>query len=150
MRLLMILFAVVAILFSGIYYVSSKRETARKELAAQELRQKAQAEEEARKEEVRLVLEEANRQHIARQAAQQERQFRLETERAISSVRSAEAQRDYAESLRASAEQREAQRKEYEARSREQNTAREAQNQLARDKARIRELCYQNYRRWDC
>ncbi|WP_457278952.1 DnaJ domain-containing protein [Polaromonas sp. P5_D5] len=149
-RVVVILAVGVAMLFAGSFYISSKREAARKEQAAQELRLKVQAEEDARKEELRLAAEEANRQQIAKQAAQQERQFRQESERAINNVRSAEAQRSYLESQRASAEQREAQRKEYEAQSREQNKVREAQNQLARDKARIRELCYQNYRRWDC
>jgi DnaJ-class molecular chaperone len=149
-RVLVVLTAVVAVLFAGGFYISSKREAARKEQAAQELRLKVQAEEDATKEELRLAAEEAKMQQIARQAAQEERQFRQESERAISNARSAETQRNYMESQRASAEQREAQRKEYEARSREQNTAREAQNRLAKDKARIRELCYQNYRRWDC
>jgi curved DNA-binding protein CbpA len=149
-RALPILLAVVLVVFATGYYVSSKREAARKAQAAQELQLKAQAAEEEKKEELRLAAEEANRQQMARRAEQQERQFRQESDRAISNVRSAEAQRSYQDMQRESAEQREAQRKESEARSREQNLVRTAEQRLARDKARIRELCYQNYRRYDC
>jgi curved DNA-binding protein CbpA len=149
-RMLPILLAVVLVVFATGYYVSSKREAARKALAVHELELKAQAAEEEKKEALRLAAEEASRQQIARRAEQQERQFRLESDRAINNVRSSEAQRSYQEMQRESIEQREAQRKEYDARSREQNLARMAEQRLARDKARIRELCYQNYRRYDC
>ncbi|WP_411886554.1 DnaJ domain-containing protein [Polaromonas sp. YR568] len=149
-RILPILLAVVLVVFATGYYVSSKREAARKALAAQELELKAQAAEEEKKEALRLAAEEASRQQIARRAEQQERQFRQESDRAINNVRSLEAQRSYQEMQRDSIEQRDAQRKESEARSREQNLARAAEQRLARDKARIRELCYQNYRRYDC
>jgi curved DNA-binding protein CbpA len=150
MRALPILLALVVVIFATGFYVSNKRETARKELAARELQLKADAAQEAKKEELRLAAEEANRVQIARRAEQQERQFRYESERAINSSRSAEMQRSYQETQIANAEQRENQRKEYEARSREQSAAREAERRVANDKARIRELCYQNYRRPDC
>lgn len=149
-RAMPILLMAAALVFAAIFYVSAKRETARKELAAQELQLKAKVAEEAKKEELRLAAEEANRLQLARQAEQQERQFRQESDRAINSARSAETQRNYQETQRASAEQRENQRKEYEEKSREQRLAREAQQRVSADKARIRELCYQNYRRPDC
>lgn len=149
-RALPILLAVVLVIFATAFYVNHKRETARKAQEAQELQLKAQAEEEEKKEALRLATEEANRQQLAKRAEQQERQFRQESERAISNARYSEAQRSYQESQRQSNEQREAQRKDYEARTREQNEARAADQRLARDKARIRELCYQNYRRYDC
>jgi curved DNA-binding protein CbpA len=149
-RAMPILLAVAVVVAATIFYVSSKREAARKELAAQELQLKAQVAAEEKKEELRLAAEEANRLRLARQAEQQERQFRQESDRAINSVRSAETQRNYQETQKANAEQRENQRKEYEARSQEQRLAREAQQRIYADKARIRELCYQNYRRHDC
>lgn len=149
-RALPILLALVLLIFATTYYVSYKREAARKAQAALELQLKAQAEEEEKKEAARLAAEEASRQQLARRAEQQERQFRQESERAISNARYSEAQRSYQETQRASIEQRDAQRKDYEARTREQNEARAAEQRLARDKARIRELCYQNYRRPDC
>jgi curved DNA-binding protein CbpA len=149
-RMLPILLVLVIVIFATGYYVSSKREAARKAQEAHELQLKAQAAEEEKKEQLRLAAEEANRQQIARRAEQQDRQFRQESERAIGTARYSEAQRSYQEIQRESIEQREAQRKEYEARSREQNEARMAEQRLAKDKARIRELCYQNYKRSDC
>ncbi|MCZ8255366.1 MAG: DnaJ domain-containing protein [Polaromonas sp.] len=149
-RAMPILLAVAVVVAGTIFYVSSKREAARKELAAQELQLKAQVAAEEKKEELRLAAEEANRVRLARQTEQQERQFRQESDRAINNVRSAETQRSYQETQRANAEQRESQRKESEARSQEQRMAREAQQRVSTDKARIRELCYQNYRRYDC
>lgn len=149
-RALPILLAVVIVVFATGFYISNKRETARKELAARELQLKAEAAEEAKKEELRLAAEEASRVQAARKAEQQERQFRHESDRAINNARSAEMQRGYQETQMANAEQRENQRREYEARSREQSAAREAEQRVARDRARIRELCYQNYRRADC
>ncbi|SDN21405.1 J domain-containing protein [Polaromonas sp. JS666] len=149
-RALPILLALVLVVFATGYYISYKREAARKAQAELELQLKAKAAEEEKKEADRLAAEEANRQQLARRAEQQERQFRQESERAINNARYSEAQRSYREIQRDSIDQREAQRKDYEARAREQSEARAAEQRLARDKARIRELCYQNYRRPDC
>jgi len=149
-RALPILLALVLLIFATTYYVSYKREAARKAQAELELQLKAKAAEEEKKEADRLAAEEASRQQLARRAEQQERQFRQESERAINNARYSEAQRSYREIQRDSIDQREAQRKDYEARAREQSEARAAEQRLARDKARIRELCYQNYRRYDC
>lgn len=149
-RPLPVLATVVVLVFAAGFYIHAKREAARKEQAAQELQLKQLAAEEAKKEEIRLAKEEADRVRAARQTEQQERQFRQESDRAFANARAAEAQRSYQETQRQYADQREAQRKEYEARAREQSIAREAQQRLAMDKARIRELCYQNYKRYDC
>lgn len=149
-RALPILATVVVLVLATGFYISSKQEAARKEQAAKELQVKLRAAEEERKEEIRLAKEEADRLQAARRAEQQERQFRQESDRAIANVRAAEAQRNYQETQRQYADQRETQRKEYEAKAREQTIVREARQRLAMDKARIRELCYQNYRRTDC
>lgn len=150
MRALPYLLALLVVVLATGFYVSSKREAARKAQAAQELQLKAEAAEEEKKEELRRAAAEQNRQRLARQAEQQDRQFRQDSDRAINNARFSEAQRGYQDMQRESMEQREAQRKESEARAREQNLARAAQQRLAADKARIRELCYQNYRRADC
>jgi len=149
-RALPILLALLVVVLGTTFYISSKREAARKAQAERELQLKAEAAEEEKKEQLRLAAEEANRLRLARQAEQQERQFRQESDRAINRANSAETQRSYQELQRENIERRDAQRKDYEARSREQTQAREAEQRLARDKARIRELCYQNYRRYDC
>lgn len=149
-RALPILLVLLAVVLGTGFYVSSKREAARKAEAARELQLKAEAAEEEKKEELRRAAEEANRLRLARQAEQQERQFRQESDRAINRANYSETQRSYQELQRENIEKRDAQRKDYEARSREQALAREADQRLARDKARIRELCYQNYRRSDC
>jgi curved DNA-binding protein CbpA len=140
-----------AVLFLVVgFYVNSKRESAMKEQLLKETQQRQVEAEEARKEEARAAKAEASQLRQAQKTEQQERQFRQESDRAIAIVRSAEAQRNSQELQRQSAEQREIQRKEYEAKARDQNIAREAQQRLAMDKARIRELCYLNYRRPDC
>jgi curved DNA-binding protein CbpA len=153
-RPLPILAIVVVLVFSAGFYFSAKRETARQERAAQELALKKLAAEETQKEELRLAKEEAERKNQEQMAEQkadrQEEQMRQDADQALANVRVTEAVRTYQENQKQSAEQREAQRKEYEARARQQNIAREAQQRLASDKARIRELCYQNYRRYDC
>lgn len=149
-RPLPILAIVVVAVFATGFYFNAKRETARKELAAQELRLKELAAKEAEKEELRLAKEEAERVREARQAEWQDERFRRESSQALANARAAEIQRSYQETQRLNSEQREAQRKDYEARSHQQNIAREAQQRLASDKSRIRELCYQNYRRYDC
>lgn len=150
MRALPYLLALLVVVLATGFYISSKREAARKAQAAHELQLKAEAAEEEKKEALRRAAEEENRQRLARQAEQQDRQFRQESDRAVNNARFSEAQRTYQDMQRESVEQREAQRKEAEARSREQSQARAAQQRLAADKARIRELCYQNYRRSDC
>lgn len=149
-RALPVLLVVLVVVFGTGFFISSKREAARKAQAERELQLKAEAAEQEKKEQLRLAAEEADRLLIARRAEQQERQFRQESDRAINRANYSEAQRSYQELQRENIEKRDAQRKDYEARSREQSQAREADQRLARDKARIRELCYQNYRRYDC
>lgn len=144
------LVALVALFLVVGFYVNSKRESAMKEQLFKETQQKQAEAEEARKDEARAAKEEASRLRQTQKIEQQERQFRQESDRAISFARSAEAQRNSQDLQRQAAEQREIQRKEYEAKARDQNIAREAQQRLAMDKARIRELCYLNYRRPDC
>lgn len=153
-RPLTILATVVVLLLTAGFYFNAKNETARAERAAKELQLKQLAAEATEKEERRLAWEEAERRQLALQAEQkaerQEERLRRESAQSLANVRAAEAQRTYQETQKQYAEQREARQKEYEARARQQDAVRQAQQRLASDKARIRELCYQNYRRYDC
>jgi curved DNA-binding protein CbpA len=160
-RTLQVMTAVFAVIFAAGFYISSKKEAARIEQAAQELAIKKLAAEEAAKEEQTRASENMHKAQAAKierqeqqfqqeQQLRQDQRFRQESLGAIARARSAETQRAYQERQAEQAEQREAQRKEYEIKMREQNAVREAQQRLASDKARIRELCYQNYRRPDC
>jgi len=138
------------VVFSIVYFVNQKRETAAKELVIKELKVKHLAAEGAEKEVAQRAKEDSDKAQLARRNEQQERQFRQESDRAIANARNTELQRGYQDIQRQAAAQQAEQRKQYEAASREQTLAREAQQRLANDKARIRELCYQNYRRFDC
>lgn len=138
------------VVFSIGYFVNQKRENAAKELVTKELKIKQLATEEAEKEAAQRAKEESYKAQLARKNEQQERQFRQESDRAFANARSAELQRGYQDMQRDAAAQQAEQRKEREAVSREQSLVREAQQRVANDKARIRELCYQNYRRYDC
>lgn len=138
------------LIFSIGYFVNQKRETAAKELIAKEQKVKQLEAEEVEKEAALRAKEASDKLQLARQNEQQERQFRQESERAFANARSAEIQRGYQDMQRDAAAQQAEQRKRHEAASKEQSLAREAQQRVASDKARIRELCYLNYRRPDC
>lgn len=149
-RPLPILSLAVILVFSAGLYINQKHVAAAKALAERELQEKKVAEAALKLEAQRMAEEAAEKTQLARRAEQQDRQFRQESDRAISGVRSAESQRNYLEAQQARNEQNEERQREYEARSREQAASRLAQQRLAADKARIRELCYINYRRPDC
>lgn len=138
------------LVFSIGYFVNQKRETTAKELIAKEQKIKQQAAEEAEKETAIRAKEESERIQLARKNEQQEQQFRQESDRAFANARNAELQRGYQDLQRDAAAQQAEQRKRFEAAAKEQGLAREAQQRVANDKARIRELCFQNYRRSDC
>ncbi|MDB5965734.1 MAG: chaperone protein dnaJ 1, mitochondrial isoform [Polaromonas sp.] len=142
--------ALVAIAIGVVVYFNAKKETAIKEQAALELKAKQLAVEQKNIEALKLATDEEYRAKLLLIEERKDQQFRQESVRAIVNARNAEAQRSYQDAALQAAEDREAQRKIYEARAQEQNAARTAQQRLALDKARIRELCYQNYRRHDC
>ena len=132
------------------YFVNQKRENAAKELVAKELKIKQQAAEESEKEAALRAKEESEKVQLARKNEQQERQFRQDSDRAFANARNTEIQRGYQDMQRDAAAHQEEQRKRFEAASKEQSLSREALQRVANDKSRIRELCYQNYRRYDC
>ncbi|RYF17676.1 MAG: hypothetical protein EOO30_06245 [Comamonadaceae bacterium] len=143
-------FVLVALVFGTGAAVSYRNAQIRKEQAAIELAtQKAAAEDAERK----RMEEERKAAERVRQASQQridERRLAVEAQysaaRANANLQAAEAQ---AASARR-AETAEQQRREYAQREEERRAAYEARQRVEADKRRVRELCYQQYRRWDC
>lgn len=149
-RALVIIGLLVAMLFAGGYFLQYRRQVAQEELAAKALetaRQQAIAESENR----RATELEAGERARAEDAAQaKERAFRRESEAALSRAQSADARQRALDAQKFAAEQREEQRKEAERAADERRRISEGQRRVAIDKQRIRELCYVNYRRYDC
>lgn len=143
-------FVLVALVFGTGAAVSYRNAQIRKEQAAIELAtQKAAAEDAERK----RMEEERKAAERVRQASQQridERRLAMEAQysaaRANANLQAAEAQ---AASARR-AETAEQQRRDYAQREEERRAAYEARQRVEADKRRVRELCYQQYRRWDC
>jgi curved DNA-binding protein CbpA len=143
-------FVLVALVFGTGAAVNYRNAQVRKEQAAIELAtQKAAAEEAERK----RLEEERQAAERVRQASQQridERRLAMEAQysaaRASANLQAAEA---YAASARR-AETAEQQRREYARREEERRAVYEARQRVEADKRRVRELCYQQYRRSDC
>ncbi|CAN7323121.1 DnaJ domain-containing protein [Variovorax sp. LjRoot290] len=149
-KVLMFIGALVAALFAGGFYVQHQRQAAQAELAAKALetaRQQAIAEAENQKT-LALEVRESARREAAEQA--RDRAFRRESDAAIARAQSNQARQNALDAQQQSAALREEQRKEYERRADEQRRANEGQRRVAADRQRIRELCYINYRRYDC
>jgi curved DNA-binding protein CbpA len=139
----------VAIFGTG-YWMQAKREKARQEQAAQEaeaVRKEAAAEAERRAAE---AIQKADRDRQDAAAARQEAMLRREADTSMMRLQNSQAQQRSQQMQIAEAERREAQRREYERRAEEQRAVMESQRRVALDRQRIRELCYQNYRKFDC
>lgn len=139
-----------AVIFAAGLFIGYKNAEARRQQAALELAMKEQAE----KEEERLRLE-AQRQE--QQRAQQQAQAEADDRRLAQEGRMAGAQasaerarQEYASVSMQRLALQEAQRQEAARRSEEQRSAMEARRRTEADKMRIRDLCYQQYRRPDC
>jgi curved DNA-binding protein CbpA len=149
-RVLMIIAVLAVALFAGGAYLQQRRQAAQAEIAAKELetaRQQALAESEARQTAAQEAREKARRE--AEQMAQ-DRAFRRESDAAIARAQNLQARQDSMYAQQRAAEQREEQRKERELRADEQRRINEGQRRVAADRQRTRELCYINYRRYDC
>jgi curved DNA-binding protein CbpA len=143
-------FVLVALVFGTGAAVSYRNAQVRSEQAAIELAaQKAAADEAARKRESdeRLAAERVRR---AAQERADERRLTMEAQyslaRASADLRAAEA---YAASARR-AEAAEQQRREDAQRAEERRAVHESRQRIEADKRRVRELCFQQYRRFDC
>ena len=149
-RALVIIGLLAIALFAGGAYVQHRRQAAQAEIAAKELeaaRQQAIAETEARQAAAQEARDKTRRE--AEQLAQ-DRAFRRESDAAIARAQNLQARQDSLNAQQRAAEQREEQRKERELRADEQRRINESQRRVAADRQRIRELCYINYRRYDC
>jgi curved DNA-binding protein CbpA len=123
-----------------LYY---KREMARAEVA----RQQAIAQGEKERAQAQAIYERARADELA---ARQEKQLRQEADQSLARAQAAQVRQNQLQQAALANERYEAQRKEQERRADEQRRVAEGQRRLAADKQRIRELCYQNYRRPDC
>lgn len=142
--------ALVAAIFATGMFISNKNAEARKHQAAIELAEKKKAEQEEERQ--RLEAERVARERAQAKAKSEADDRRLTNEARASLARAgAEQARQQATALQM---QRtvlsEAQRQESVARMEEQRNAAEARQRVEMDKRRIRELCYQQYRRYDC
>jgi curved DNA-binding protein CbpA len=149
-RLLLWGLVLAAVLFAGGFYVQNRTAQARAAQAAADLAAKQLAEREAKEKK-----EEAERLEQARAAAQakaeaQDRQFAVEGQYAAQRA-TAERNRQDAQALQMQrTAAMEARQQEAAAREQEQRAAMEARMRVESDKRRIREMCYQLYRRYDC
>ena len=149
-KMMVLSFVLVALVFGAGAALRYRTGQVRAEQAAIELAaQKAAAEEAARKREA----EERQAAERARAAAQEraaEHRFAMEAQvsaaRASANLRAAEY--NAAAALRAEAAEKE--RREYAQREEERRAAYEHRQRVEADKRRVRELCYQQYRRYDC
>lgn len=143
-------FVLVALVFATGAALRYRTEQVRKEQAAIELAaQKAAAEEAERK----RADDERRAAERVREAADEraaERRFAMEAQmsaaRASANLRAAE----YSAAAALRAETMERQRREHAQREEERRAAYEARQRVEADKRRVRELCYQQYRRFDC
>jgi curved DNA-binding protein CbpA len=140
----------VAVVFAAGIFVTHRNAESRRLLAAQELAARQSAEQEARhrqEEEERVA---ARRAATARQAEANERRLvqetRVSTARASQDMRMQEAAAAQGQRV----ELAEAQRREAVRLSDERRAAQEARMRTERDKQRVRDMCYQLYRRPDC
>jgi len=143
-------FALVLILFAVGFFISYKNAEARKAQAALELAQKEQAAKEEAQRRADAERAESERAQAKAKEEADDRRFRIEGH--IAGARaSAEQQRQEFIAIQmqrnAAAE---AQRQEMASRMQEQREATEARRRVEADKRRIRELCWQNYRKVDC
>jgi curved DNA-binding protein CbpA len=140
----------VALVFGAGIYVTHRNAESRRMAAAQELATRQAAEQEARmkvEEEERLAM---RRAALAAQAEANERRLVQETRSSVAHA-AAEMRAQQSAVLQAQrAEVADTQRREASRLADERRAAQEARMRTDRDKQRVRETCYQLYRRPDC
>lgn len=133
----------------GGYMNYSRNQVMKAKLVQEQMEQKLAAENAAR-----AAAEEAqSNADKARQQAEfsaREQRLRIESAMVARNAAYADAAQQAAFNRQLDNERREAQRKEAEIKSQERQNAQEAQRRLAADQQRIRELCYQQYRKSQC
>jgi curved DNA-binding protein CbpA len=149
-RMLVYTMLLAALLFGAASYANWRSAELRREQAALELAARKQAAETAqrqREDEERLA---AQRAEQARVAEANERRLVLESSYAAARADSARRSQEAAVQAARRQELYEQQRRESARLDEDRRAAQEARLRTERDKQRIRELCYQNYRRADC
>lgn len=149
-KLLVYGLVLVGLIFGAGFFISYKNAEAKKQQAALELAVKAQAvkEEEARKaEEERMERERAQ---AKAKAEADDRRFAAEGQMAAARATAERARQENTALQMQRMAQAEAQRQEATQRADQRRAESEARMRVEADKRRIRELCYQQYRRFDC
>lgn len=147
----MVLLALVVVAMFGVgSYMGYSRDQTRKALAAQELAQKKlETEEAARAESERARIDTEKARALAAEQ-NRDRQLRAESNSIANRAASQEIQQLAMMNRQIEADRREAQRKEQQTRADELQRVADGRRQLASDQARIRELCWQQYKRANC
>ena len=140
----------VIFIFAAGGYMSYSRMQAAKEQAARALAQQKLDAEAALIAERKQEQVDAERARKLAEQDRQERQFRTESSAVARAAAYTEVQQQAATTRQIEADRREAQRKVQETKNEERQRTNDAARKLALDKQRLRELCYQNYRRYDC
>lgn len=153
----MIVIVLMVLAFAGMFMLQSSREKTRQQelkLASEKARLQAEAESRAWQEQLDQQQQEQEQARARAKAAQdaerQARDFRRDAEMAADRAKSLESQQENAMRRQQQQAMYEERRRQSDARSEEQRRLYEAQQRAAADRAAIRNLCYQNYRRWDC
>lgn len=148
--LLLVLGVLTALVFGSGLFLQHKRETAKAALLAQQA-EAARAEALAQAERARKEAEESSaRQRRDALAAQQEQALRRDSEISMNRLQAAQQRQLMLDAQRAEQERRDARRKELERQAEDRRLNAESQRRVAADRARIRELCWLNYRKHDC
>ena len=140
----------VAAIFAGGFFISYKNAEARRQEAAVELAAKTQA---AREEQAKKVEDERLDQERALAKAKAEAAERRFTTEAQTSAARASNERMRQEQTALQMQRlatADAQRQEAAQRAEQRRNETEARMRVEADKRRVRELCYQQYRRYDC
>src|SRR6185369_2152258 len=149
-KLLVYVMILAAALIGGGFFISYKNAEAKKQQAALELATKEQAAKEEERQ--RIEAERAQAYRTSAKAKQEADDRRFAAEGRMAAAR-ADADRNRAEQNAVQMQRTavaEAQRQEANKRAEQSRIESDARMRLEADKRRIRELCYQNYRRYDC
>jgi hypothetical protein len=140
----------VVILFATGGYMSYSRQQVKKEQAIVELAQKKLEAEAAQRAQKQQEQADAERVRMAAESERKERQFRAESSYVANRASAVNFQQEAQASRQIEADRRNVQQQARDARNEERQRVYDAERRVAADKQRVRELCYQNYRRYDC
>ncbi len=140
----------VVILFATGGYMSYSRQQVKKEQAIFELAQKKLEAEAAQIVQKQQEKADADRVRMVAESERKERQFRAESSYVASRASAVYSQQEAQANRQMENDQRNALQQARDAKNEERQRIYDAERRVAADKQRVRELCYQNYRRPDC